>query len=432
MKFKMISLGCPKNLVDSERLAGLLAREGHELSDDAELTIINTCAFITEASKESIETILLEAGRKRDQGGKLVVTGCLYERYGEELRQLLPEVDLFLTNANGDGVVRLMGDDATAASSAGAFPGRPYERKILTQPPSAYLKIQEGCSNRCSYCTIPSIKGPLVSRSIAEIRDELSLLVASGFREITVVGQDITSFGKDKGTDLSTLLTALLEEKEEFFLRLLYLHPRGIDDHLLDLVAGDDRIIQYLDIPLQHSEDRVLKAMNRGYTRAQAEHLLERIRARMPNATLRTTMIVGFPGETDREFEALCSFVQEAQFDNLGAFVYSREEHTAAYKLKGQVKASVKKERHQRLMQIQQEISKKRLQRLAGRKVHVVVEGMEGESMMGRLLLQAPDVDGLAFIRGECKPGEIRIGEVVRTLDYDVIVRVEDTDGTGK
>jgi ribosomal protein S12 methylthiotransferase len=434
MKFKMISLGCPKNLVDSERIAGLLAKEGHELSDDGELTIINTCAFITEASKESIDAILAEAGRKRDQGGKLVVTGCLYERYGEELKELLPEVDLFLANVDGDPMRLLSTDVESKAKRPKASSPKPstqpLRRKILTQPPSAYLKIQEGCNNRCSYCTIPSIKGPLASRSTSEIREEFRELLASGFKEITIVGQDITSFGKDSGSDLKTLLTGLLRERENFFLRLLYLHPKGIDDELLDLIAGDDRIIKYMDIPLQHSEDRILEAMNRGYTRAQVEGLLERIRSRVPEAVLRTTMIVGFPGETDQEFDALCSFVRAAQFDNLGAFVYSREEATPAYKLKGQVRAPVKRERHNRLMQIQQEISKERLKRLTGRKMHVVVEGMDGDSMMGRLLVQAPDVDGLAFIEGECRAGQIRGGKVVRTLDYDVIVRVGGTDGT--
>lgn len=430
MKFRMISLGCPKNLVDSERIAGLLAEQGHELSDDGELTIVNTCAFITEASRESIDTILAEAGRKRDQGGRLVVTGCLYERYGDELKTLLPEVDLFLANAGGEVATLLSVDALPEAVQAVRPVALTPRRKVLTQPPSAYLKIQEGCNNRCSYCTIPSIKGPLVSRPVEEIRDEFQSLLASGFKEITVVGQDITSFGKDRDSNLKTLLTSLLAEKEEFFLRLLYLHPRGIDDELLDLIASDDRIIKYMDIPLQHSEDRILKAMNRGYTRAQAEKLLERIRDRMPDATLRTTMIVGFPGETDEDFEALCSFVRSAQFDNLGAFVYSKEDATPACKLKGQVRKPVKQERHSRLMQIQQDISKDRLKRLVGRKMQVVVEGPEGDGMIGRLLVQAPDVDGIAFIQGRCEAGQIREGEVVRTLDYDVIVRVGGTDGT--
>ncbi|HAR94890.1 MAG TPA: 30S ribosomal protein S12 methylthiotransferase RimO, partial [Deltaproteobacteria bacterium] len=416
---------------------GLLAAQGHELSDDGELTIVNTCAFITEATRESIDTILSEAGRKRDCGGRLVVTGCLYERYGDELKTLLPEVDLFLSNVGGEAEALLGLDKMSgSAESEGCVttttlvPAQSVGRKVLTRPPSAYLKIQEGCNNHCTYCTIPLIKGPLVSRPVPEIRDEFQSLLSSGFKEITMVGQDITSFGKDSGTDLKVLLAALLSGKEEFFLRLLYLHPQGIDDELLDLIASDDRIIKYMDIPLQHSEDRILKAMNRGYTRAQAENLLERIRDRMPDAVLRTTMIVGFPGETDGEFEALCSFVRSAQFDNLGAFVYSREDATPAHKLKGQVRKPVKQERHSRLMQIQQDISKERLKRLVGRKMQVVVEGPEGEGMIGRLLVQAPDVDGLAFIQGNCEAGQIREGEVVKTLDYDVIVRVGGTDGT--
>jgi len=428
MKYKVISLGCPKNLVDSEYLAHRLDAAGHVLAEEADLVIVNTCAFITDAAKESIDVILQEAGQRSDSPRKLVVTGCLVERYGKKLPELLPEVDLFVGRSSYnriDSVVDETGLFAEKDSSDAAFP-----RRVFTQPPSTYLKIQEGCDNRCSYCTIPSIRGSLRSRAVEEIADEFRSLLENGFKEFTIIGQDITSYGRDRGTDLKQLLRRLLDVPGDYFVRLLYLHPRGVDDALIELVADDARIINYFDLPVQHSEDRILTLMKRGYTKADLDRLFEKIRARMPDAALRTTVIVGFPGETEEEFSALAEAVRRWQFDNLGAFVYSREEGTHAARLKGHVRKSIKRERLQRIMEMQNTISRARLKRLIGQPTKVIVEGQEGDRMVGRIPLQAPDVDGLAFIRGTCTVGEIREGMIVDTLDYDVIVQLGGENGT--
>ena len=428
MKYKVISLGCPKNLVDSEYLAHRLDAAGHVLAEEADLVIVNTCAFITDAAKESIDVILQEAGQRSDSPRKLVVTGCLVERYGKKLPELLPEVDLFVGRSSYnriDSVVDETGLFAEKDSSDAAFP-----RRVFTQPPSTYLKIQEGCDNRCSYCTIPSIRGSLRSRAVEEIADEFRSLLENGFKEFTIIGQDITSYGRDRGTDLKQLLRRLLDVPGDYLVRLLYLHPRGVDDALIELVANDPRIINYFDLPVQHSEDRILTLMKRGYTKADLDRLFEKIRARMPDAALRTTVIVGFPGETEEEFSALVESVRRWQFDNLGAFVYSREEGTHAARLKGHVRKSIKRERLQRIMEMQNTISRARLKRLIGQPTKVIVEGQEGDRMVGRIPLQAPDVDGLAFIRGTCTVGEIREGMIVDTLDYDVIVQLGGENGT--
>jgi len=427
MKYRIVSLGCPKNLVDSEYMAGRLERAGHTLADDAGLVVVNTCAFIADACSESIEAILGEAQKKRDAGAKLVVTGCLVDRYGDELAGLLPEVDLFVgkdASGNIEGLVAEKGFFKSCGEREGPTSGACAPRKVLTPPPTAYLKIQEGCNNRCSYCTIPSMKGPLQSRPPLLIEEEFRELLAGGYREFNVIGQDITSYGRDAGTDIGKLLSRLLSVKGDYFIRLLYMHPKGIDDGLLDLMRSDDRILPYLDIPIQHAEDRLLTSMNRGYSRKALDRLFGKIKSDMPDAVLRTTVMVGYPGETEEEFMSLCAFISAWEFDNLGAFIYSREAGTASARVKGHVPKSIKKRRYQKVMELQREISGRRLMRLKGREMPVVVEAREADAMTGRLLLQAPDVDGIAFIKGDCAPGEIRTGKVTGTTDYDVIVEV--------
>ena len=306
MKYRIVSLGCPKNLVESEYIAGRLDRAGHTLADDAGLVVVNTCAFIADACSESIETILGEAQKKTGAGARLVVTGCLVDRYGDELAGLLPEVDLFVGKEACGSIERLVterGFFTRCGEGEGASPAR-VPRKVLTPPPTAYLKIQEGCNNRCSYCTIPSIKGPLRSRPLLSIEEEFRTLLAGGYREFNVIGQDTTSYGRDAGQDIGRLLVRLLSIKGDYFIRLLYMHPKGIDEGLLDLIRSDDRIVPYLDIPIQHSEDRLLASMNRGYSRRTLEGLFGKIKSDMPDAVLRTTVMVGYPGETEEEFWA--------------------------------------------------------------------------------------------------------------------------------
>jgi len=408
-------------------MAGRLERAGHTLADDAGLVVVNTCAFIADACSESIEAILGEAQEKAGAGAKLVVTGCLVDRYGVELAGLLPEVDLFVGKDACGNIERLVGEKGffkSCGEGEGRAPGACAPRKVLTPLPTAYLKIQEGCNNRCSYCTIPSIKGPLKSRPPLLIEEEFRELLAGGYREFNVIGQDITSYGKDADHDIGKLLSRLLSIKGDYFIRLLYMHPKGIDDALLDLMRSDDRILPYLDIPIQHAEDKLLTSMNRGYSRHTIERLFEKIKSEMPDAALRTTVMVGYPGETEDAFLSLCAFISTWEFDNLGAFIYSREAGTASAAMKGQVPEGTKKRRYRKVMELQREISKKRLTRLKGRKMPVVVEAREADSMTGRLLLQAPDVDGIAFIKGDCAPGEIRMGVVTATTDYDVIVEL--------
>lgn len=419
MRFRIVSLGCPKNLVESEYISERLVRAGHILSDDCDTVVINTCAFIVDAVKESVETILQEAGRG---GKKVVVTGCLVERYGEKLIGLLPEVDLFVGRNwydDIDPLIEKKGFFVREGSFAETFP-----RKVLTKKPTAYLKIQEGCDNRCSYCTVPDIRGGLRSRGPEDIKKEFQWLIENGYREINIIGQDITSYGKHSGVTLKGLLQVLLEAEGDYFLRLLYMHPKGIDDELIDLIARSDMVIPYMDIPIQHSEDRILKLMGRGYKKENLESLFEKIGEKVPDAVLRTTVIVGFPGETEEEFRGLMDFIGRQKFNMLGAFVYSREEGTPAYRLRGHIKKGVKQARYNAVMEMQRKISREHLKRLAGRTMKVVVEGKEGASMVGRLLIQAPDIDGIAFIRGDCTAGEIRDGKIVKTLDYDVIVEV--------
>jgi len=421
-RFSIISLGCAKNLVDSEYLAERLERSGFSMADDGEYIIVNTCAFIEDAAKESIETIVA-LGEKKDRGyKKIIVTGCLVERYRESLIGLLPEVDLFLGRSYYPVLEKMLEKKGIFLGNGNFYYAFP--RKVLTKAPLAYLKIQEGCDNMCTYCTIPKIRGRLVCRKPDEILDEFRWLIDSGFKEINVIGQDITGYGKGLGIDLKDLLRKILKVPGEYYIRLLYLNPKGISEGLLDLIASEERIIKYLDVPIQHSEDRVLSLMGRGYTKEYLVRLLEKIKKRIPDVTLRTTVIVGFPSEEEEEFEGLLRFIEEWGFDFLGAFKYSKEEGTAASKMKGHLAKKVKNERFERVMETQRGISRKRLAQLVGKKTKVIVEEEGDPYMIGRIITQAPDVDGVAFIKGKASKGEIRDCTITKTLDYDVVVEI--------
>jgi len=421
MRFRIVSLGCPKNLVESEFITEKLCSAGHTVGDDGDTIIVNTCAFIAEAARESIETVL-EA--TREAGRRVVVTGCLVERYREELASLLPEVAAFVGRSWYGEIDGIIGKDGLHLREGGF--SETFPRQVLTRPPTAYLKIQEGCDNRCRYCTIPAIRGTLTSRAEKDVAGEFRWLLDHGYREINVIGQDITSYGKDAGRErgLTGLIESLLREKGDWHLRLLYMHPKGVTQRLIDLMGSDGRIIPYLDVPIQHSEDRILSLMGRGHTKAYLEETLLMMRRRLPGAVLRTSIIVGFPTETEEEFEALLAFVRRHQFDMLGAFMYSREEGTAAYRMKGQIRKGVKRDRYTRLMETQKEISRARLEDLLGKTVKVIVEDVGASPKVGRMLTQAPDIDGVAFVNGVCAEGDISEGKGVKTLDYDVVVEV--------
>lgn len=437
MNVSLVSLGCPKNLVDAEVMLGHLPAERYAIVTDeaqAEIIVVNTCSFIQEAREESIETILEVADFK--QNGRcrlLVVSGCMPQRYRDELAAELPEVDLFMGTADAPRVVELL---ETALAGKGhkheiGLPDYLYDETTprVTSSPfySAYVKIAEGCANHCSYCVIPSIRGTLRSRSIASVVAEVERLVSEGVREINLIAQDVTAFGaeRDSGPELPALLRQLVKIDDLAWLRLLYAYPDGITDELLDLIAAEPKICNYLDLPIQHIDDRILGAMNRRVDEAGIRALLERIRTRIPDMTLRTSLIVGFPGETDQQFRKLQAFVEEGHFERLGVFRYSREEGTPAAHLEDQVADRAKLARYQRLMKAQARVSFRKNRQLLGRIEPVLVEGYSEETellLKGRSVRQAPDVDGQVYITaGQAEIGQIVSLKITDSSEYDLI-----------
>lgn len=433
----LVSLGCPKNLVDAEVMLGHLPADRYSIITDeslAEVIIVNTCAFIREAKEESVDTILEVADRKITGRCKLlVVSGCLSQRYQEELAAELPEVDLFVGTADAPRIVELL-DQRLQGQGPRQSIGLPdflYDHttpRALSSPYyTAYVKIAEGCANHCSYCVIPSIRGTLRSRSIASLVAEVETLVAGGVKEINLIAQDVTAFGADRddGANLVELLEQLVKIDGLHWLRLLYAYPDGINDSLLELMAREPKICRYLDVPIQHIDDRVLTAMNRRVDAAGIRALLGRIRHFLPDVTLRTSLIVGFPGESDDQFRRLLAFVEEGHFERLGVFRYSREEGTPAAAMAEQVPERVRQARYRRLMKAQSRVSFRKNRALIGQIEPVLVEGYSEETellLKGRSVRQAPDVDGQVYITA----GQANIGDIVRlritdSTEYDLI-----------
>ena len=433
----MVSLGCPKNLVDAEVMLGYLGKEGYEITTDeheADIIIVNTCSFIKEAKQESIDTILDLADRKHDASCKLlVVTGCLPQRYQEELSKELPEVDIFVGTGDYpkiaeiiagkkgiEGQVRYIGD-----------PDYLYDAEMPRMQSSpryySYLKIAEGCSNCCSYCVIPSLRGKFRSRPLNLVMEEARRLVGGGVKELNLIAQDITVYGSDLpgGVNLETLLKELVQIAGLRWTRLLYSYPDGITDGLIQLIKSEEKICKYLDIPLQHISDPVLTRMNRRSSETQIRTLITKLRTEIPDIALRTSLIVGFPGETEEDFKKLCHFVEEVQFDRLGVFCYSKEEGTPAAAMPDQVSERVKRERYKKLMQLQARLSFKRNRRLMDTIEEVIVEGVSEESdllLKGRCSRQAPDIDGMVYITsGQANVGDIVKLKITDSSDYDLI-----------
>lgn len=433
---RMVSLGCAKNLVDSEVMLGLLQKRGWvpTAEEEAEVVIINTCAFIRQAKEESIEAILAEAAAKeRGRCRRLVVAGCLPQRYGRELPAGLPEVDLFV----GTGEMQRIADllqaappEAPARRSVVRPPTYLYDHRTprvhTSSPGSAYLKIAEGCSNRCSYCVIPAIRGKLRSRKIASVVHEARQAVARGAKEINLIAQDTTAYGRDlgPGVDLEKLLAELVKVPGLSWIRLLYAHPAHVTPALIRLLREEEKICKYLDLPLQHIDGALLKAMNRPVSEDGVRLLLARLREEIPGIALRTSLMVGFPGETERRFCKLLAFVREAQFERLGVFPYSREEGTPAAARKGQVPERLKEERRLRIMALQKRIARRKQESLVGSRIPVLIErpgNSPGVLWEGRTQGQAPEVDGLTFItRGEARPGEIYPVKITAATAYDL------------
>jgi ribosomal protein S12 methylthiotransferase len=410
MTFTIESLGCAKNQVDSEELIAHLERAGLQWvaePEQAEAVVVNTCGFITSAKEESIRTAL--ELKSRFPGKKILLAGCLVARYGQELTRALGELDGFVGLRDPQGLERLLRSGPEAARPVDARPQdarrAPAARHLLSYPGSAYLKIAEGCGNRCSYCAIPLIRGPLVSRPRAQVVQEARDLLGAGVRELVLIAQDLASFGTDHsaggGGGLPALLRELLSIPGEFWLRCLYIHPDHFPQELLGLAAADPRLLPYFDLPFQHASPAVLRRMGRSGSAESYLALLARIREALPRAALRSTFLVGFPGETEEDFRLLLDFQRRAELDWAGFFIYSREEGTAAFSLGPRVARQTAETRRRGLEKAQEAISARRLERHVGTELDVLIEEpVQGEALaLGRAYLQAPEVDGLVVVK---------------------------------
>ena len=425
----MISLGCPKNQVDAEQMLGVLSDSGFEVTPDqaeADVIVVNTCGFIESAKDESIEAILDAAKMKK--GGKcraLIVAGCLAQRYSEELRKELPEADAII----GTAEIARIGEICDLALGGGAPVTRVSAPKLVFGLPRVsttprhyrYLKIAEGCSNRCSYCAIPIIRGNFASRPAASIIDEAKRLADDGAKELVLLAQDSTGY-RDGSTDLPALLRKLTRVRGIQWVRLMYAYPGRISDELMAVMAEEDKICKYLDIPVQHIDDTVLAAMNRKGTSQDIRRTIEKLRKRVPGIALRTSLITGFPGETDAAFKRLLAFVREAGFEHLGVFTYSPEEGTTAVDLPGRVPKRVAEARYAGIMKAQAKISLKKNRALIGRSQTVLVDTMEDMALIGRMQTQAPEIDGVVYLsKTEAGPGDFVDVTITDAREYDLM-----------
>ena len=448
-KVHLSSLGCPKNQVDAEVMLGRLVAQGYEVTLDpseADVLVVNTCSFIQPAKEESIETILEMARFKGSgEGKRLLVAGCLAERYGKELPEELPEVDAFV--GTGD-FLRIAGvlEELDRPRGAGpiAYVGAQHVLpdakvpRILTEPSySAYVKVSEGCNHRCAFCIIPKIRGPHESRPVDDVVAEVDGLAAQGVREVNLIAQDLTAYGRDLGerTTLAALLRRVAAVDGVDWIRLLYCYPNYVSGELLDTIAEEPKVCRYIDMPLQHASDRMLRAMRRERSGDALRRLIERVRGRLSDVTLRTSFIVGFPGETEGDFDELCRFVREIEFDRVGVFRYSCEEGTEAGEMADQIDEEVKEDRWHRLMRLQREISLRKNQRWVDRVVPLLGCG-EDESgrRYGRTAAQAPEIDGVVHFHGApLDPGELAPVRIVSASAYDLVGRraTSGDDGMG-
>lgn len=455
VKVGFVSLGCSKNLIDTEATIGLFKKNKFEIVNDetkADIIVINTCGFIDSAKEEAINTILEMAEYKKEQCKYLIVMGCLVQRYYQDLIKALPEVDLFIKIEEYDKlwdkiedlikrdiVIKRKKRDSNKISEIPKMPMLKQEefleRTITTGKNYAYLKIGEGCSNKCTYCAIPYIRGPFVSREKEDILEEAKELAKQGIRELIMIAQDTTKYGIDLYGE--SKLADLLEEISKIegikWIRFLYAYPEGITDELIDVVANNSKLAKYFDIPIQHISDTILKKMNRKTSKKQIENLIQKIRDKIPNVTLRTSLIVGFPGETKENFEELLTFVRQAKFDKLGTFMYSKEDGTPAAKLPEQIHGNTKKARYRQIMELQQQISKENLEKKLNQECQVLVEevSFDGKYYIGRTMQDVPEMDGLVYIKNEKSKKNDVINsfvkcEIVEISDYDLVAKMID------
>ena len=434
-KIAFVSLGCAKNLCDTEVMLKKMADAGYDIvpeAESADAVVVNTCAFIEEAKRESIDTVLDLAWLKEHHSLKaLIVTGCMAERYREELLAEMPEIDAIVGVGSLDRIVEAV--DSALGGEHGFAALDPKETcalggdRVVTTDSMAYLKIAEGCSNRCAYCAIPSIRGPLRSRPIEDIVAEARDLDGMGIKELNVIAQDTSAYGIDLygRYELPRLINEITEKTRIPWIRLLYCYPDKITDELVELLRSNDRVVKYVDIPIQHISDPVLRRMNRHGDSAMIKDAVRRLREAVPGIVLRTTLIVGFPGETDADFEELCRFVKEAEFDRLGAFTYSREEDTPAYSMEDQVSEEIKQKRYDVLMKTQLRISEKKMKERVGRVYPTLCESFDpvAETYVGRTPYEAPDVDGKVFFTSSrpVSEGEIVDVKITDSMDYDMV-----------
>ena len=437
-KVGMISLGCPKNQVDAEHMLALIDAAGCEIVDyvdGCDVVIVNTCGFIDDAKKEAIENILdMVELKKEGIISKIVVTGCLAQRYKDEIVTEIPEVDAVVgIGANGD-IVKTIEEVMSGVDTIEKYPPRcdlPLEgQRILTTPQYwAYLKIGEGCSNRCTYCTIPSIRGNMRSRSMENVIEEAKQLAESGVKELILIAQDTTSYGLDLYGELKLpkLLNELCKIDSIEWIRLLYCYPDRITDELIETMKKQDKIVNYIDLPLQHADDKILKAMNRRGDQAMIRNVIEKLRTEIPDVVIRTTFIVGFPGEGEDEFENLAVFVNEIEFDRLGVFTFSAQEGTPAYDMEDQVEEDVKTRRGEIIMQDQYSIMEEKNSEKIGKTYKVIVEDYDGysDSYTGRTYMDAPEIDGIVRFTSD---RDLDIGDFVEVEIFDV----EDYDLIGE
>ena len=417
--FTVITLGCPKNTVDSRHLINELTAEGFFYVEEfkkADFVLINTCCFINDAKEESIDEILTAAKFKTDR--KLIVFGCLSKRYGDELKKEIPEIDAVFGVNQSEKIINYIRQFREGSNNI------IQDFKYTAEPPSyRYVKIAEGCSRRCSFCVIPEVRGPFKSIKPEKILKEAEDFVNSGIKELILVAQDITQYGKEwKGYNLTSLIKDLCSISGNFWIRLLYLYPADINQDLIKTVAEQEKVVKYLDIPMQHSEERILRLMGRRGTRKEYIKKIKQIREAIPGVTLRSTLIVGFPTETEDEFQRLVDFIEEMQFDRLGVFKYSREEGTKAYNLKGQIPENVKNRRLDEIMSRQAVISLEKNRALTGKKYSALIDYVDADMAIARLYCHAPEIDGVVILENT---SDLKAGEKVKVLiteayEYDL------------
>ncbi|MNJ91136.1 Ribosomal protein S12 methylthiotransferase RimO [compost metagenome] len=441
-KVHFISLGCPKNLVDSEIMAGTLMKDGYEVvgeADQADTVVVNTCGFIEDSKKESIQRILDMAELKQEgKIRKVVVAGCLTQRYKDDLVSGLPEADLFVGSGEFQNISKILknhdqGDKQRTFFNLPTYLQEDATPRVNSQPGHrAYLKISEGCMKRCAFCAIPLIRGNLQSRTVEAVVAEAKLLVAGGVKELIIISHDFTDYGFDlrrknpERKDSPVELLRALDQVEGLqWIRLMYLYPDGITQEMVQLIKNSKKIVKYFDMPLQHINNDVLKKMNRKMTREEIDTALMNIREEIPEAVIRTQFIVGFPGETDEQFEELLNFIADQKFDRVGCFKYSPEENTPGGRMEDQISEEVKDYRHNAVMEVQQNISREKHMAFVGQTIQVLVEGFSEETdllLQGRFWGQAPDIDGVVLINdGEAKTGDMVNVHITESMEYDLI-----------